>query len=74
MFVNLVTPKGGAKNELMPALGVTKFIIVKFGHTLLYCLSLTWMFSKPTSCLLNKCSCLAAALSATKFITSINMN
>ncbi len=40
-----------------------------FGHTLLYYLSLTWMFNQPAleTCLLNKCSCLARALSVTKF-------
>jgi hypothetical protein len=46
-----------------------------FGHTLLYCISLTWMFNKPTSegGLLNERSCIAAALGVTKFTNARGM-
>jgi hypothetical protein len=60
---------------LAQTLGVTKILKVKserydFGHTLLCCLSWTWMFNKPTSeaGLSNKSLCLAPALGVTKFI------
>ena len=48
---------------------------LEYGHTLLSCLSTTYMFNKPTSqaSLLNKSSWLAAALGVTKFITIIAM-
>jgi hypothetical protein len=61
---DLVTPKAGAKSELLSSGSLNKMVILthsfkcdqmytyggfNYGHTLLCCLSKTYMFNKPTS-------------------------
>jgi hypothetical protein len=82
-LVNLVTWKAGVRLELASeagllnksscsaaALGVNKYDL---GHTLLCCLSPTYLFKKIVSeaGLLNKSSFLSAALGVTKFVAII---
>jgi hypothetical protein len=63
--MDLGTLKAGAKHEFnKPA----------SDHTLLCCLSPTYMFNKPINTSLNKGLCLATALGVTKFIMTNGMN
>jgi hypothetical protein len=55
---------------------ILSFACYEFGHTLLCCFSLTWMFNKSHSeaHLLNKSLSFGAALGVTQFIVLVVMN